>query len=99
MRERHIEFLRCPGCRGVLGLAKAHYGIEDRIERGLLRCQDCRAAYPITGYIPRFVVDEGYAEGFGLEWNVALESGGWLVSDQVKISLEVEVVDKAAVAA
>lgn len=36
---------------------------------------------------------------FGLEWNVALESGGWLVSDQVKISLEVEVVDKAAVAA
>lgn len=27
---------------------------------------------------------------FGLEWNVALESGGWLVSDQVKVSLEIE---------
>lgn len=36
---------------------------------------------------------------FGLEWNVALESGGWLVSDQVKISLEIEVVEKASVAA
>lgn len=30
---------------------------------------------------------------FGLEWNVALESGGWLVSDQVKISLEVQAVE------
>jgi polyisoprenoid-binding protein YceI len=36
---------------------------------------------------------------FGLEWNVALESGGWLVSDEIKISLEVEVVEAAAVAA
>ncbi len=36
---------------------------------------------------------------FGLEWNVALESGGWLVSDQVKISLEIEAVEKAATAA
>ncbi|HEX8732526.1 MAG TPA: YceI family protein [Ktedonobacterales bacterium] len=36
---------------------------------------------------------------FGLEWNVALESGGWLVSDHVKIALEVEVVSAATVAA
>lgn len=36
---------------------------------------------------------------FGLEWNVALESGGWLVSDQVKISLEIEASEKAAVEA
>jgi len=36
---------------------------------------------------------------FGLEWNVALESGGWLVSDQVKISLEVQVVESVAAAA
>ena len=36
---------------------------------------------------------------FGLEWNVALESGGWLVSDQVKIALEVQAVEKASVVA
>lgn len=36
---------------------------------------------------------------FGLEWNVALESGGWLVSDQVKIALEIEAVAAAEVAA
>jgi polyisoprenoid-binding protein YceI len=29
---------------------------------------------------------------FGLNWNVALESGGWLVSDTIKVSLEVEAV-------
>ena len=36
---------------------------------------------------------------FGLEWNVALESGGWLVSDQVKISLEIEAVEAVSAAA
>src|SRR5262249_30245655 len=29
---------------------------------------------------------------FGLTWNVALESGGWLVADKVKISLDVSAV-------
>lgn len=29
---------------------------------------------------------------FGLNWNVALETGGWLVGDQVKINVELELV-------
>ena len=29
---------------------------------------------------------------YGLNWNVALETGGWLVADQVKISIEMELV-------
>lgn len=36
---------------------------------------------------------------FGLEWNVALESGGWLVSDEVKIALEAEVTEAVPAAA
>ena len=36
---------------------------------------------------------------FGLEWNVALESGGWLVSDEVKVSVEAQVVEAAPVTA
>ena len=32
---------------------------------------------------------------FGLNWNVALETGGWLVGDSVKISADVEIVYKA----
>jgi polyisoprenoid-binding protein YceI len=33
---------------------------------------------------------------FGLTWNVALETGGFLVGDNVKINLEVEAVKQAA---
>ena len=29
---------------------------------------------------------------WGLNWNVALETGGWLVGDQIKLSVDVEVV-------
>jgi SAM-dependent methyltransferase len=30
----------------------------------------CAARYPIVRYVPRFVPDEGYVEGFGLQWNI-----------------------------
>ena len=29
---------------------------------------------------------------FGLNWNVALETGGWLVSDEIKLSAEIQAV-------
>jgi polyisoprenoid-binding protein YceI len=29
---------------------------------------------------------------FGLNWNVALETGGWLVGDTISIDIEVEAV-------
>lgn len=32
---------------------------------------------------------------FGLTWNVALETGGWLVGDEVTISAEVELIKQA----
>ena len=31
---------------------------------------------------------------WGLNWNVALETGGWLVSDEIKIAIEVELVQQ-----
>ncbi|HEX8938552.1 MAG TPA: YceI family protein [Candidatus Limnocylindrales bacterium] len=33
---------------------------------------------------------------WGLTWNVALESGGWLVGDEIKVRIELEVVQAAA---
>lgn len=36
---------------------------------------------------------------FGLTWNVALETGGFLVGDEIKIALEIELVKQAAQAA
>lgn len=32
---------------------------------------------------------------WGLNWNVALETGGWLVSDEIRISIEVELMKQA----
>ena len=42
-----------------------------------------RQAYSATTTISR--------KQWGLEWNVALESGGWLVGDSVKIAIDAEV--------
>jgi len=36
---------------------------------------------------------------WGLNWNVALETGGWLVSDEIRISVDVELVQQAEQAA
>jgi polyisoprenoid-binding protein YceI len=48
------------------------------------------AGFSATGEINR--------KDFGLNWNVALETGGLLVSDTVKISLEVQASQQAAAA-
>ncbi len=44
-----------------------------------------RASYSMQTSINR--------KDFGLNWNVALESGGWLVSDAVKIAIDAEVIE------
>jgi polyisoprenoid-binding protein YceI len=36
---------------------------------------------------------------FGLNWNVALEAGGWLVGEQIKINIDAEIVEEAPVPA
>lgn len=33
---------------------------------------------------------------FGLNWNVALEAGGWLVGEEVKIAIELQAIQKQA---
>jgi polyisoprenoid-binding protein YceI len=33
---------------------------------------------------------------FGLLWNVALEAGGWLVGDEVKLAIELQLVQDQA---
>ena len=43
------------------------------------------AGFTVTGSISR--------KDFGLNWNVALESGGWLVSDQIKLEIDAEVAE------
>jgi uncharacterized protein YbaR (Trm112 family) len=58
MRERFMEFLICPQCRGELSLHPLDRGGEknEDIETGILRCGAAHA-YPITGGIPRMLPD------------------------------------------
>lgn len=70
MREEHLDYLRCPSCGAVLQLEQVEHRDGDRIKEGLLRCDACHVGYPIVRYVPRFVPNDGYAEGFGLEWNL-----------------------------
>lgn len=46
------------------------------------------AGFSATGTIDR--------EAFGLTWNVALEQGGWLVSKEIRVAIDLEVVADAA---
>ncbi len=48
---------------------------------------NAKAAYTIEGKISR--------KEWGLVWNVGLETGGWLVSDEVKIHAEIQVLKQA----
>lgn len=49
-----------------------------------------RAGFEVTGSLNR--------KDFGLNWNVALEAGGWLVSDTIKLVIDAEVFEPAQVA-
>jgi polyisoprenoid-binding protein YceI len=46
-----------------------------------------------TGFSAKTTINR---KDFGLSWNVALETGGFLVSDKIEITLEIEAVKKAA---
>lgn len=68
MRERLLDLLACPDCRGDLKLEGA---VSDggEVRSGTLRCQGCGAAFPVREFIPRFVPDDGYAGSFSFEWH------------------------------
>jgi polyisoprenoid-binding protein YceI len=43
-----------------------------------------------------FTAESGFSrKDFGLIWNVALETGGWLVGDHVKVHVELELIGQA----
>ena len=69
MKESLLRYLACPGCMGALDLAVEQRD-ELEIERGRLRCRGCSAAYPIIGWIPRFVETDSYTKSFSYQWNI-----------------------------
>lgn len=69
MRPTHLAHLACPQCHDPLNWVR-----QDRIENGhvmegALGCAQCRQEYPVRLGVPRFVPEDNYAKGFGLQWN------------------------------
>ena len=70
MKERLLKVLACPQCKGEsLSLHQIQTSRDDEILEGQIRCDGCRALYPISKGIPRFVPIENYAASFGFQWN------------------------------
>ena len=59
------------------------HGVQPNLQGGR------RAAFSATATIDR--------EDWGLTWNVALEQGGWLVSKQIRVEIDLAAVEAAAV--
>jgi SAM-dependent methyltransferase len=91
MKRRLLELLACPTCKGHLTLGSEQADGEDTVT-GTLACLPCCATYPIVAGIPRFVVDDGYAESFGDEWHrfrtVQLDSANGTRESEVGFGLK-----------
>jgi SAM-dependent methyltransferase len=68
MKTTALDFYACPVCHERLALQTTDARGREVIE-GRLTCTGCKAAFPITGGVPRFVPTGGYAESFGRQWN------------------------------
>jgi SAM-dependent methyltransferase len=69
VRDRFLDLLRCPDCRGRVRVAREDRRDGDALIDGEIACAACDARYPVRGRIPRFVPDSGYAGSFGWQWS------------------------------
>lgn len=75
MKERLLEYLRCPDCQSVLRLAEIRDRDEIEILEGSCECAACKKSYPIVRGVPRFAnlshIESGKAataSSFGWQW-------------------------------
>ena len=68
MYPHHLPLLVCPHCKAQLRLS-AQPEPSGHVMQGELACSACERRFPIVGGVPRFVPQDNYAVGFGLEWN------------------------------
>ncbi len=72
MRERLLDYLACPECRGDLDVEARERDVE-HILQGRLLCSGCSASFAIERGVPRFAPelsadDSRTARAFGYEW-------------------------------
>lgn len=69
MKKIHLKLFACPECQAEIFLASKEESPDGRIREGVLQCAGCHQRYEVKNYIPRFVPQENYCQGFGLEWS------------------------------
>lgn len=81
MKRSLVSLLACPTCHGSLELDVERLDGTD-VGAGTLACSGCRATYPVTRGIPRFLPREltqakkATADAFGYEWTHHSKLGG-----------------------
>jgi SAM-dependent methyltransferase len=70
VRESLLHHLACPNCHADLAISSVEKRRGEILEMAELTCVGCQATYPIVRCIPRFVLSENYASGFGFQWNL-----------------------------
>lgn len=68
MKERLLQWVRCPECYGNLRLEDERYE-DSEVKKGKLACT-CGCQYEISDFIPRFVNTDKYVGSFSFEWKV-----------------------------
>jgi uncharacterized protein YbaR (Trm112 family) len=75
MKERLLELLACPECRGAISLTEISEKENAEIITGRFVCGDCAAGFPIVRGVPRFAALDAIeedkaktAENFGWQW-------------------------------
>ena len=71
MKSSALAVYWCPNCRsnGLVLREQQPVALSNEIDRGMLSCLRCNAAYPVRDRVPRFVGGEEYAGSFGFQWN------------------------------
>jgi ubiquinone/menaquinone biosynthesis C-methylase UbiE/uncharacterized protein YbaR (Trm112 family) len=67
LRRSFVDIALCPECRSDLALQTNDAGPD--FAEGFLRCTTGHVFQIIDG-VPRFVATDGYAENFGIQWNL-----------------------------
>ncbi len=81
MKNKLLEYLKCPSCAGTIILAAVVNTEELEIMEGQLACDSCQRTFPIIRGVPRFGTPEkldsgkaATAENFGWQWQHFVQS-------------------------
>jgi len=75
MKQKLLEYLRCPSCAGAIVLQSVAQEEDREIMEGTLACDLCGRTFPVVRGVPRFASPEtlapdkaATAENFGWQW-------------------------------